>query len=106
MQVVEASEVLTVLHKLPAAQKMLHALYYCDYQHFFPGFLETVSQLERDAFLAPHVRFYMREARVVVYQQYLASYKSVTLAAMAGAFGVSPAFMDSEVRVTSGFGLM
>jgi 26S proteasome subunit RPN7 len=82
MQVVEASEVLTVLHKLPAAKRMLHALYHCHYGEFFPGFLSVVEQLEGDAYLAPHVRYYMREA----------------LAAMAAAFGVSAAFMDAEVR--------
>ena len=99
LQVVDAPEVRTVLHKLPAAMRMLHALYYCKYQEFLPGFLAVVEQLEGDMLLHSHVRFYMREARVVVYQQYLASYKSVTMAAMAAAFGVSPEFLDLEVRL-------
>jgi PCI domain len=98
VQVVDAPEVLTVLHKLPAAKRVLHALYHCHYCEFFPGFLSVVEQLEGDAYLAPHVRYYMREARVTVYRQYLASYKSVTLAAMAAAFGVSASFMDAEAR--------
>jgi 26S proteasome regulatory subunit N7 len=96
-QVVDAPEVLTVIDKLPGAKRMLNALYYCEYQEFFPGFLHVVGQLEHDFLLADHVRFFMREARVVVYSQYLASYKSVTIVAMAAALGVSPGFLDSEV---------
>lgn len=94
----EASEVRTVIHKLPGPQRLLHSLYDCDYQEFFPGFLNVAALLEADMFLASHVRYFMREARAVVYAQYLASYKSVTIVAMAKAFGVSPAFLDEEVR--------
>lgn len=86
-----------MVHKLPGPQRLLHALYYCDYQEFFPGFLQVVALLEADMFLAAHVRYFMREARAVVYAQYLASYKSVTLGAMVKAFGVSAAFLDAEV---------
>lgn len=41
LQVVDASEVLTVIHKLPGAQRLLNALYYCNYGEFFPGFLQA-----------------------------------------------------------------
>jgi hypothetical protein len=98
VQVAEASEVRTVIDKLPAAKRFLFALYHCDYRQYFPAFLEVVALLEADLYLADHVRFFMREARVVAYLQYLTSYKSVTIAAMARAFGVSEAFIDSEVR--------
>lgn len=36
----------------------------------------------------------MREVRTVVYSQFLESYKSVTIDAMAKAFGVSVDFID------------
>ena len=39
----------------------------------------------------------LREARVLAYQQYLQSYKSVTTANMAAAFAVSEAFLDAEL---------
>jgi len=39
----------------------------------------------------------MREACVVAYSQFLESYKSVTLEAMATAFGVTASFIDAEV---------
>ncbi len=48
-------------------------------------------------YLHPHFRYYMREARVAAYAQFLESYKSVTLASMAATFGLSPGFLDGEL---------
>ena len=97
VQVVDAPEVLTVIDKLPGSKRLLRALYHCQYADFFPGFLAVVAALEQNMFLCEHVRYFMREARAVVYRQFLASYKSVTIAAMAAAFGVGDAFLDAEV---------
>jgi 26S proteasome regulatory subunit N7 len=97
MQVVDASEVRAVIDKLPFTKTFLHSLYDCNYSDFFPAFLEVVKSLQRDLFLSDHVKYYMHEARVVVYLQFLTSYKSVTISAMAKAFGVSDAFIDTEV---------
>ena len=47
-----------------------------------------------DRYLHPHFRYYMREVRTVVYSQFLESYKSVTIEAMAKAFGVTVEFID------------
>jgi len=91
--------VLTVIHKLPGVQTFLNSLYHCTYEQFFPAFLEVVAATQRDWLLHAHVRYYMREARVVAYAQFLESYKSVTIAAMSASFGVSAEFMDAEVRV-------
>jgi 26S proteasome regulatory subunit N7 len=90
-----------VIDKLPAAKSFLNALYSCHYSEVFPAFLGVVDELQSDLFLADHVKFYMHEARVVVYLQFLTSYKSVTISAMAKAFGVSEAFIDTEVRVSA-----
>ena len=62
----------------------------------FQRLSEAVSE---DLFLNRHFRFFLREARVVAYSQFLESYKSVTLDRMAEAFGVSPDFMDAEVSM-------
>lgn len=49
-----------------------------------------------DTFIVIHLIFFMLslQVRVIAYTQFLESYKSVTLAAMAGAFGVSVDFLD------------
>lgn len=52
------------------------------------------KQIKLDRYLQPHFRYYMREVRTVVYSQFLESYKSVTMEAMARAFGVSVDFID------------
>ena len=48
-------------------------------------------------FLEPHLRYFLREIRKVVYRQFLESYKSVSLGAMAKTFGVASAFLDAEL---------
>ncbi len=52
------------------------------------------EQIKLDRYLQPHFRYYMREVRTVVYSQFLESYKSVTMEAMASAFGVTVDFID------------
>lgn len=52
------------------------------------------GHIKLDRYLHPHFRYYMREIRTVVYSQFLESYKSVTIEAMAKAFGVTVDFID------------
>lgn len=52
------------------------------------------EHIKLDRYLQPHFRYFMREVRIVVYSQFLESYKSVTIEAMAKAFGVSEDFID------------
>lgn len=59
--------------------------------YFSAGLTE---QVKLDRYLQPHFRYYMREVRTVVYSQFLESYKSVTMEAMAAAFGVTVDFID------------
>lgn len=47
--------------------------------------------------MSPHKVLYLREVRVVVYSQFLESYKTVSLDNMAAAFGVTADFIDSEL---------
>lgn len=52
------------------------------------------DEIRLDRYMFPHFRYYMREVRTVAYSQFLESYKSVTMEAMAKAFGVSVDFID------------
>ena len=47
--------------------------------------------------LSPHSRFYVREMRILAYNQLLQSYRSLTLESMARSFGVSEEFIDKYV---------
>lgn len=119
---VDAPEILTVIGKIPCLTEFLNDLYGCQYKSFFSAFGEdsicitifvyvkffclTLSHtyimyiagladsIKLDRYLHPHFRYYMREVRVVVYSQFLEPYKSVTIEAMAKAFGVNVDFID------------
>ncbi|CAL9147660.1 unnamed protein product [Musa hybrid cultivar] len=96
-KVVDAPEILTVIGKIPHLSEFLNSLYDCQYKSFFSAFSGITEQIKLDRYLQPHFRYYMREVRTVVYSQFLESYKSVTMEAMATAFGVSVDFIDLEL---------
>ncbi|KAK9906744.1 hypothetical protein WJX75_007249 [Coccomyxa subellipsoidea] len=96
-KVVDAPEILTVIDTIPNLSTFLNALYECRYADFFKAFAGIADQTREDVYLHPHVRYYVREVRVVAYSQFLDSYKSVTLESMASAFGVSVDFIDYEL---------
>merc|ERR1740138_1830836 len=62
-------------------------------QHFVP----LIDKIRNDRYMKPHVKRFSRVMRLNAYKQFLASYRSVTLEAMASEFGVSAAFIDSEL---------
>ncbi|KAG5537122.1 hypothetical protein RHGRI_024527 [Rhododendron griersonianum] len=96
-KVVDAPEILTVIGKIPHLSEFLNSLYDCQYKSFFSAFAGLTEQIKLDRYLHPHFRYYMREVRTVVYSQFLESYKSVTIEAMAKAFGVTVEFIDLEL---------
>ncbi|KAL3137087.1 hypothetical protein ABBQ32_006672 [Trebouxia sp. C0010 RCD-2024] len=96
-KVVDAPEILTVIDSIPNLTSFLNSLYDCHYGSFFKAFSQIIDQIDADPYLHPHLRYYVREVRVVAYSQFLDSYKSVTLESMAQSFGVSIAFIDNEL---------
>ncbi|KAI3971483.1 hypothetical protein MKW92_033654 [Papaver armeniacum] len=96
-KVVDAPEILTLLGKIPHLSEFLNSLYDCQYKSFFMAFAGLTEEIKLDRYLHPHFRYYMREVRTVVYSQFLESYKSVTLEAMATTFGVTVEFIDLEL---------
>ncbi|KAJ3696913.1 hypothetical protein LUZ61_000618 [Rhynchospora tenuis] len=96
-KVVDAPEILAVIGKVPHLSEFLNSLYGCQYKSFFVAFSGLTEQIKLDRYLQPHFRYYMREVRTVVYSQFLESYKSVTMEAMATSFGVTFDFIDQEL---------
>ncbi|KAF5935102.1 hypothetical protein HYC85_026231 [Camellia sinensis] len=89
-KVVNAPEIFTVIGKIPHLLGFLNSLY--DYQYNWPDGANKIGPL----FASP-LPVYMREVRTVVYSQFLESYKSVTIEAMAKEFGVTVEFIDLEL---------
>merc|ERR1740121_290380 len=96
-QLVSSPEVLSSIKDTPHLQDFLESYFYCRYGPFMEHFVPIIDQVRRDRYLARHVRHFMRIMRLNAYKQFLASYRSVTLSAMAAEFGVSVNFIDAEL---------
>ena len=73
---------------------LINSLYDCDYKAYLHAMVDVERILIADRYLQPHLSFWMRELHILAYKQFLDSYQSVTLQAMADAFGVSTDFID------------
>jgi len=96
-KVINSPDILTVIRDIPNLRPFLFSLYECKYSQFFQSLAKIIDQVKRDPFFAPHAAYFLREIRIVAYTQFLESYRSVTFASMAQAFGVSPSFLDKEL---------
>lgn len=100
---VNAPEVLEVIHEIPSLSDYVNSYYNCNYAQFFTSlgavfvayFLAAIEQtLKEDRLLNPHYKYYVREMRIAVYNQLLQSYRSLTIESMAKSFGVSEDWID------------
>lgn len=96
-KVVKAPEILSVIRELPDMFEWVSSFYNCNYREYFERLGRISERVKQDRYLAAHSRYFTREARVVAYTQFLVSYKSVTMASMAAAFGVTVPFVDQEI---------
>lgn len=96
-KVVKGAEILEVLHSLPDIQEFLFSLYNCQYKMFFVKLTQVESFMKSDRFFSSHDRYYVREMRILAYNQLLESYRSLTLQYMAESFGVTVSYIDSEL---------
>ncbi|CAE7620146.1 RPN7 [Symbiodinium natans] len=96
-QLVSSPEVLSVIKETPNLQEFLESYFYCRYKEFMKSFVPVVDLIRADRYLMRHVKYFMRMMRLNAYRQFLASYRSVKLEAMASEFGVSAHFIDNEL---------
>ncbi|KAI1791725.1 PCI-domain-containing protein [Ganoderma leucocontextum] len=97
-KLIAAPEVIQVLPELPTLSELMKNLYDSHYDKFFVA-LATLEQthLKPNRILAPHTRYYIREMRILAYNQLLESYRSLTLDSLARSFGMSIDFVDNEL---------
>jgi len=96
-RVVDSSDILSVVGKIPHASDYLNSLYNCQYREFLVALADVSDDMKKDRFVSSHVRYYSREMRIRAYAQFLESYKSVTLSSTADQFGLSIIFLDQEL---------
>ena len=93
----QSPEILAVIDEMPDARDLMNALYNCNYRVFMRSLMKVYDALQRDRYMASHADFYCREMRIKGYTQFLDSYKSVTMASMARAFGIGTDALDTCV---------
>merc|ERR1712046_188642 len=96
-KLVNSPEVLSVIEETPNLQEFLQSYFGCQYASFMNTFVPIIDLVRQDRYLTRHVRHFMRIMRLNAYRQFLASYRSVTLQAMADEFGVTSSFIDTEL---------
>merc|ERR1711934_151868 len=96
-KVIKTPEVLSVYEKVPHLPELMTDLYESNYRGFFEALVGISEVIKGDCYICRHFRYFVREIRVVAYKQFLQSYKSVTMDAMAQEFGVGKDFLDREI---------
>lgn len=97
-KVIKSPDIISIFGDLPHMETYVQSLYKCDYASFFPALVSIMYEgVRRDRFLSPHEDYYVREVRLVAYSQFLQSYRSVTLDAMARSFGVGQGYLDRDL---------
>lgn len=96
-KLVNSPEVLSAIKETPHLQDFLESYFYCRYKTFMQHFVPIIDVVRADRYLSRHLRHFMRIMRLNAYRQFLASYRSVKLEAMAAEFGVSAGFIDTEL---------
>jgi len=96
-KIIESPEANVQLNKATDLNEYLMSFYNCNYKRLFEKLVWVMEAVKNDKYLKHHYRYFMRETRIVIYSQFLESYKTVTLETMAREFGVSVDFIDREV---------
>lgn len=96
-ELISSPEVCSVIKETPHLEQFLQCYYYSKYGEFNQHFVHIIDAVTKDRYMKPHIRRFNRVMRLNAYRQFLASYRTVTLDAMASEFGVSAAFIDSEL---------
>mmetsp|Transcript_145560 Transcript_145560/g.363001 ORF Transcript_145560/g.363001 Transcript_145560/m.363001 type:complete len:387 (+) Transcript_145560:93-1253(+) len=96
-KLVSSPEVLGSIKETPHLQDFMESYFHCKYKSMMEHFVPIIDLVRADRYLSRHCRHFMRIMRLNAYRQFLASYRSVKLEAMATEFGVSAAFIDAEL---------
>lgn len=105
-KIIESPEATVQLNKLKDLNEYLMSFYNCNYKKLYQKLSNmrvytvwVMDAIKADKYLSLHYRYFMRETRIVIYSQFLESYKTVTLETMAREFGVSVEFIDKYPQI-------
>lgn len=76
------------------ARTLITNLHQCKYDKVLCNLYVVCQLMRKSVFLAPHVNYFFREVRIRAFNQFLDSYRSVTLQSMSASFKVTPQILD------------
>lgn len=91
--VVDSPEVVSVNNG--SLNELVAAIYNCRYKNVFTALEHVCHDMRKNVFLTAHVNYVFREIRVMVFNQFLDSYSSVTLKSMSSAFRIPLHVLDA-----------
>ncbi|KAH8925502.1 proteasome 26S subunit [Atractiella rhizophila] len=96
--IIDSPEIIQVLPSRPVLENYVRSLYDTDYHKFFRALVDIEEEcLIPSRILSIHSRYYMREMRIKAYSQLLESYKSVTIANLCDAFGITQEMLEADL---------
>lgn len=97
-KIINNPEIESVLREDNILYNFVYSFYKSDYKNFFTHLITITDQsFMKDLYLKNHKNFILKQAKLVIYKQYLESYKTVKISKMARDFGVSELFIDEEL---------
>ncbi|UKK02659.2 26S proteasome regulatory subunit [Theileria orientalis] len=96
-KVLGSSEVSQVAPPGSSLYQLISEFYNGNYKNYMRHLVEVSKIIVKDRYLGRHCRYFIRQARLPAYRQFLRPYKSVTLKNMADAFQVSIEFIEEEL---------
>jgi len=91
-QIVDSPDVMAA--DVLKARALVSALYLSRYGDFLSALYQVCLEIRKCVFLAPHVNYFFREGRIIAFNQFLDSYRSVTLQSMGETFKIAPQVLD------------
>jgi 26S proteasome regulatory subunit N7 len=73
-------------------------MYHLKYAQFFDALAALETRMKTDIWFARHLSYLIKELRVKVYAQFLEPYEAVDIGKMANSFGVTPQFIEAEMK--------
>ncbi|CDR95024.1 PCI domain containing 26S proteasome non-ATPase regulatory subunit 6 protein, putative [Babesia bigemina] len=96
-KLLESAEVAQVASEGSALHHLIHDFYHCNYKNFMMSLVRTSELVLRDRYMARYCNYFLRQARLPAYRQFLRPYKSVTIENMAHAFQLPAEFLEREL---------
>ena len=96
-KIINNPQIIAIIRNQPELQIFLNSLYICDYKLFFEKLVYIYKSIQNDQYLYIHIKYIIKEYRILSYIQFLTAYKSVLLQTMAEKFGISLTLLDTEL---------